>query len=62
MITVPPLTALMIVLIKVNGYFGQLIRYRIGQTTTWQNVMLVVIWLWFVLLSLPGLAAFLTGR
>jgi hypothetical protein len=59
LIEAPPLTSFMVVVIQVNRSLSQFLRYRTGRINTWGLVMLVVLWLWFVLLSLPGLRQFM---
>lgn len=60
MIDGPPFTAFMIVVTKVNRIFAVMIRYGSGRTDSeWVLAWLVVLWLWFALETLPGLADFL---
>lgn len=59
-IKAPPFTAFMIVVTKINHDLSRFLRYRSGRTgSTWDLVMIVVLWLWLVFAAMPELADFL---
>lgn len=59
MIEAPPFAAFMVTVYKINHDLARFLRLRYRALTTWQMTLLVVLWLWFVLRSIPGLADFL---
>jgi hypothetical protein len=58
-ITVPPLTAFMVAMIRINGDMGRALRYRTGRAGYIVLAFLVCLWLRLVMDMLPGLADFL---
>lgn len=55
MIICPPLTAFMVVMLKVNRDMANAMRYRTGRTGFLVLIYLTFLWLWVVLYMLPGL-------